>query len=166
MATAVALLGLLTSCFGDNSEVNSVHEAGNLDVSISDITSSEQESSADLQKKADFYIPNQTADGFVVSNEAFDGTIEGMIAKLVELEALPAGTEVISFGVNGDTVEIDLSKPFGDAMNGTAGEYLLIGSLVNTILDFYKTDTVNLKVGGKVLDTGHNIYDQPLSRYE
>ena len=46
---------------------------------------------------------------------------------------------------------------------GTSGEYMMLGCLVNTILDNTGCRYVVLTVDGEWLETGHNIYDFPLS---
>ena len=51
---------------------------------------------------------------------------------------------------------------------GTAGEYIIIGSLVNTFLENYQ-DTVTsifITVNGEIIESGHVIYDFELIRYE
>ncbi|PKM63361.1 MAG: hypothetical protein CVU97_00020 [Firmicutes bacterium HGW-Firmicutes-21] len=161
--TAILVLAFMfTSCFADIQEEESVQEVGKIDTSENN--DSKPESEAPERTTADFYIPNEDIDGFVTVNAEFDGTIEGLIAHLVELNALPEGTSVISFKLEEATASIDLSKPFEDAMNGTAMEYMLIGSLVNTIIDFYNIQSVSFTVEGNILDTGHNIYNEPISR--
>lgn len=68
----------------------------------------------------------------------------------------------------GGELHVALSRDFWQQVcaQGTAGEYMLLGSLVNTLLDAYRTDRVILTVDGAVPETGHNIYDYPLERYD
>jgi len=117
--------------------------------------------------KADFYVPNDKADGFNVFNYEYDGTMEGLIKKLIELGALPKNTVVNSFKVEKDTIKIDLSSAFGNKLmsTGTAGEDMLVGSLVNTLIKCYGVKTVSFTVNGSIVKTGHNVYDYPLSMF-
>ena len=65
-------------------------------------------------------------------------------------------------------IRLDLAANFGTIMNstGTSGEYMILGSLVNTFLDAYNATGLNLQVDGKTLETGHSIYDWTLKFFE
>ena len=41
-----------------------------------------------------------------------------------------------------------------------------MGCVVNTFLDAYNVDTLTITVEGKAWESGHIIYDKPLSRYK
>ena len=83
-------------------------------------------------------------------------------------QVLRDGSAVVSVTEDGSAVRADMNEAFSRQVNamGTSGEYMLIGSLVNTLLDAYGADTVLITVDGRPLETGHNIYDGPLGRYE
>ena len=49
---------------------------------------------------------------------------------------------------------------------GTTGEYFLVGGIVNTLLDAFDGTDVTLTVNGAALETGHDVYDTALTRYE
>ena len=49
---------------------------------------------------------------------------------------------------------------------GTSGEYVVMGSVVNTYLTAFGLDRITITVEGNVPETGHSIYDQPLRMYE
>lgn len=68
---------------------------------------------------------------------------------------------------NGD-LQLDLSGEFSNMLNGsgTAGEYILLGSLVNTFLDAYEAEKILITVAGETLESGHAVYDQPLTFFE
>lgn len=65
-------------------------------------------------------------------------------------------------------VSIDFIAAFSQQVNsmGTAGETMILGSVVNSFLTAFDADTVTITVDGEVLETGHNVYDFPLSFYE
>lgn len=58
-------------------------------------------------------------------------------------------------------IRLDLSGNFGSMINsmGSSGEYIMMGSLVNTFLDAYNASGLILLVDGQVLESGHSIYD-------
>ncbi|MGM9593352.1 MAG: GerMN domain-containing protein [Candidatus Onthomonas sp.] len=65
-------------------------------------------------------------------------------------------------------LSLDLSGEFSNMLNGsgTAGEYILLGSLVNTFLDAYEAEKILITVDGECLESGHAVYDQPLTFFE
>lgn len=75
----------------------------------------------------------------------------------------------ISFGMHGGdkVLMLDMNQAFADYLGrmGTAGEYIIMGSLVNTFLDCYQCDVMLVTVEGKVLETGHEIYEEYLEMY-
>ena len=74
----------------------------------------------------------------------------------------------VSYTPGDSQIFLDVSQAFGDAAStpGTAGETMLLGSLVNTMLTYYNAETLTLTVDGAVLETGHNVYDTPFTRME
>ena len=46
---------------------------------------------------------------------------------------------------------------------GSTGETIVLGSLINTIWDYFKPASITLNVDGEPLETGHNIYDTPFT---
>ncbi len=88
---------------------------------------------------------------------------------LYEKSVLPEKVTVISWSVDGSgLMNIDLSEEFGAAIKGqgTAGEYIMMGSLVNSLIKNFDLKNVLITVNGDVLESGHEIYDYPLSLYE
>ena len=80
-----------------------------------------------------------------------------------------AGLKSVSFGMQGGdrVVILDVNQVFADYVNrmGTAGEYIVIGSLTNTFLDCYQCERMLLTVEGKVLETSHSVYEEYLEWY-
>ena len=125
----------------------------------------EETTSAPAQMRITLYLPNDNADGFVtrevtLPREAPQDTME----QLVQAGALPEGVRVLSMegGV------LDLSSEFLTFLNtmGTSGEYVVMGSVVNTYLTAFGLDRITITVEGNVPETGHSIYDEPLRMYE
>ena len=65
-------------------------------------------------------------------------------------------------------IRADLNDAFAAQVRslGTSGEYFLVGGIVNTLLDAFDGTDVMLTVNGAPLESGHNIYDYALTRYE
>lgn len=93
-------------------------------------------------------------------------------AILAELYKMGVFSEEVACGSfsrsDGSILSLDLSESFGKmaGSTGTAGELMLMGSLVNSFLSAYGADGLNLTVDGSPLETGHNIYDYTLIFYE
>ena len=50
---------------------------------------------------------------------------------------------------------------------GTAGERMMVGSVVNTFLTaFDKVDKVSILVSGQIFESGHVVYDEPMEFFE
>ena len=141
--------------------------------------------------EATLYLPNEQADGFETVTEtvaAEQGVTQGLVDALVAHGALPEGTIINDFllednsttiygedeepettvtHIVGDTfwITMDVSREYADALSstGTTGETMLLGSLVNTLLDFYNAQDITLTCEGTWIETGHNTYDQPIS---
>jgi len=76
--------------------------------------------------------------------------------------------ELLSFTKSGGDITLDFNEAFAQRIRstGTAGEYIIMGSLVNTYLDAYNAATVTVTVAGQSWESGHVIYDMPMGRYE
>ena len=139
----------------------------------------EETTSAPAQMSVLLYLPNDNADGFVtrevtLPREAPQNTMEQLIQstalaedileQLVQAGALPEGVRVLSM----DNGVLDLNSAFLSFLNsmGTSGEYVVMGSVVNTYLTAFGLDRITITVEGNVPETGHSVYDQPLRMYE
>ena len=134
---------------------------------------------APAQMSITLYLPNDNADGFVtrevtLPRETPQDTMEQLIQskvlaedileQLIQAGALPEGVRVLSM----DNGVLDLSSAFLSFLNsmGTSGEYVVMGSVVNTYLTAFGLDRITITVEGNVPETGHSIYDEPLRMYE
>ena len=139
----------------------------------------EETTSAPAQMSITLYLPNDNADGFVtrevtLPRQAPQDTMtqliqstalaEDILEQLVQAGALPEGVRVLSM----EGSVLDLNSAFLSFLNtmGTSGEYVVMGSVVNTYLTAFGLDRITITVEGKVPETGHSIYDEPLRRYE
>ena len=114
------------------------------------------------------YQSNDSADGLVRSTVKLEAlTAENLTAALVSAGAIPEGTTVRAFSFGGTQISLDLSGEFaaGVRQMGTAGESVILGSLVNTFLEAYGAESLNLTVDGAPLETGHNVYEEPFGYF-
>ena len=131
------------------------------------------------------YLPNDTADGFDTVEETVEASPQGIVDALIAHGVLPEGVTVDAFETMSDGVEtqegdvvsyevgelsitLDLSEEFLSAVTGTgtAGETMVMGSLMNTMLTAYNAQTLTLTCGGEVVETGHAVYDEPMTFFE
>ena len=137
------------------------------------------------EMEADLYLPNDSADGFLVVRETVDATAQGLADALIARGVLPEGTAVESFATHSDGVEtregdmvryevgdvslsLDLSEEFLGALEnaGTSGKTVVLGSVVNTFLTAYHAVEMTLTCGGAAVETGHGVYDGPLAFFD
>ncbi|MGN1031153.1 MAG: GerMN domain-containing protein, partial [Butyricicoccaceae bacterium] len=125
----------------------------------------------DQSFEAELYLPNENADGFDIVTAEFNETdVETpqlLIDLLIENGALPEGCTVNSFDMTKSIppqLRLDLNSVYGEAVSrsGTAGEAMYLGSVVNTFLTYYDAEKIVFTVDGQPLETGHNVYDEPL----
>lgn len=124
------------------------------------------------EQKVLIYYGNENADGIIYKEVTINGlSPESLIGELVKVNIVSVDTKVKSLSVDekdSKLLHLDMSKEFGEyvSMMGTAGEYIVIGSLVDTFLDAYDCEHVIITVDGKALETGHASYDGALQFFE
>jgi len=113
-------------------------------------------------------VPNKFADGFVTFGTLSAGSPEeignNLISLLVEAGALPGGVEMLSLDVNQElsTLTVDMNSAYGKAVSiseGTANEYLLIGTVANTLLNYFDARFITIKVDGEPLQSNFTSED-------
>ena len=164
----IGILLMFSGCGQDSAEDQSM-ESNDLQTNITEHLGT---SSASATMDAILYVPNEQVDGFDISKQTMDLMPQSVVNALIEQGALPEGSKVLRFHLyqDGDrrVIDLDMSKAYGEqvASTGTAGEYMLLGSLVNSMLTNYQANELHLTCEGDVLETGHNVYDMPLGFYE
>ncbi len=126
------------------------------------------------QIQVSLYVPNANADGFDLLDAYVSQLTAGeLMSALIAAGVFPEGVAVNSCELSQDAqgtplLALDMNAAFAQVMNstGTTGEYLYMGSLVNSFLNAFGASFVNLTVDGDLLETGHSIYDFPLTWYE
>lgn len=115
------------------------------------------------------YLPNDNADGFDIETvEATQITADSVLSELKSRGALPEAVSINSFDADGMQLNIDFNQPFADLIcsMGTAGELMITGSVVNTYLSAFQAESVYFTIDGEILESGHVIYDFPLTFVE
>ena len=100
-------------------------------------------------------------------------TPELLLSELEKRGILKKNTRVNSLNVkkskeNGTTLALDFSKEFQDQLyqQGTAGEFIMMGSVVDTFLKAYEADSMTITVNGNILESGHCVYEGDMKFYE
>lgn len=115
------------------------------------------------------YVSDDTAERFVTLQESVDTVDENTVfAALKAAGTIPQETSLLSFRNDGGALTLDMSAEFASLVGtmGTSGEYMLLGSVVNTYLTAFDAQTVTLLSNGNPLETGHNVYFEPLGFFE
>lgn len=115
------------------------------------------------------YLPNDNADGFDIETvETGEITPESVLAELISRGVLPDTVVINDFSSAGMQLNIDFNQPFADLVcsMGTAGELMITGSVVNTYLSAFQAESLFFTVNGEILESGHVVYDFPLTFVE
>lgn len=118
------------------------------------------------------YYGNDNADGIIYKEVTVKGlSPENLIKELAKVNIVSMDTEVKNVYVDEKDkklLHLDMSKEFSEylSMMGTAGEYIVLGGLVDTFLDAYDCEKVKVTVEGKTLETGHATYEGELQFFE
>ena len=119
--------------------------------------------------KFSVYYPNENLDGFdVMTISAATIDADAVIYGLIWAKVLPEGTKVNSMTSEGMQLNIDFNDSFREYLcsMGTTGEYMLMGSVVNTFLAAFEAESAMITVNGEIIESGHVVYDFPLEFME
>lgn len=115
------------------------------------------------------YAPNEDATGFIYASiEVPELSAHAICDALIEAGVLREDVQFNSLTVENGEVKLDVNDAFGTQLMsyGTAGEYMMMGSVVNTLLSAYDAQTVSITMDGQIMESGHVIYDFPQTVYE
>ena len=118
------------------------------------------------------YLPLDSADGFERKMlDVTEITPESVLKELQNHNVLPDNVTIHQLEVEGAQLNLDFSQSFADLVcsTGTAGEMMIIGSVVNTYLSAYQSsqvDRVLITVEESAWESGHVIYDEPIGPME
>ena len=176
-AGLILCLGLAVGCTKTDGETGQEEQSQTEEETQTEGETSEEEESQETQEETGTvpftaYVSDDQA-MYLVEEEmmAQEDTAESVVEALTKAGALPEGSRLLSCKWQNEAAKelaVDMNTAFGEGMQhmGTTGEYLCMGSLVNTLLTYYEADSLVLTVEGETLETGHSIYDSALSFYE
>ncbi len=107
------------------------------------------------------------ADGVRLTEETVDITKE--LNAALKGYVLQDGAEIRKADLTDGVLTLDVNETLAGQIRsyGTSGEALTIAAIVNTALDnITEAQSVMLTENGTPLETGHNIYDTPMTFYE
>ncbi|MDE7422391.1 MAG: GerMN domain-containing protein [Lachnospiraceae bacterium] len=99
-------------------------------------------------------------------------TPELLVAELAKRDILTSDVTVKSFKEtkkgNVKTLAVDFGEKFREILfsQGSSGEYIMMGSVVDTFLKAYGAESMTITVEGDMLESGHCIYDSEMTFYE
>lgn len=89
------------------------------------------------------------------------------IIQELKMEGILEQAELKNMTIQGEWLILDFDRAFSDQVNaaGLTGENIIIGSVVNSFLDAYpQCRSVTITVEGRTWESGHVVYDGPLTR--
>ena len=91
-----------------------------------------------------------------------------IIEQLISAGVLCEGVAVNELEQNGTSLVVDFNQTFADLIcsMGTSGEYIIVGSTVNTFLNAFHAQSMTFTINGEILESGHVIYDFPMEFME
>ncbi len=115
------------------------------------------------------YAPNEDATGFIYTSwEVPEISAEAICGALIEAGVLKEDVAFNSLVLENGQINLDVNDAFLTQLMsyGTAGEYMMMGSVINTLLGAYGAETIMITMDGEIMESGHVVYDFPLERYE
>ena len=165
-----ALALSVTACGGETLTEYQKNNTAEVSANAGETEQLQEDTAKDAQKvSVCIYYSNADASGFESKEIEIDSlSPDNLIGELALVNVVSYDTKVLDFSKSGKNLTLDLSGDFSNYINmmGTAGEYIVMGSLVNTFLDAYDADDILITSNGKALETSHAIYDKPLLRFE
>lgn len=136
------------------------------DKNNADTQEPEEESTSVQAGQAFIYVPDDNAESWEVNQvEIAQVTADALIGQLVGAGVLTDSITVQNFEETEEegqyVLKLDLSSNFKDSVRsmGTAGEILTIGAVVNSFLDTFQAEAIQITVDGGTLETGHEVYE-------
>lgn len=100
-------------------------------------------------------------------NSAAEQELFQTIIHELKMEGILEQAELKNMTIQGERLILDFDRAFSDQVNaaGLTGENIIIGSVVNSFLDAYpQCRSVTITVEGRSWESGHVVYDGPLTR--
>ena len=124
------------------------------------------EEEAAEEQEITLYLPNDQGDAFEEEKETVLLQPQNIVDALTGHGVLPQGVTVNTFEVDEEgNLQMDVSQEFavGLGSTGTTGEAMEDKEYTFRV---DQAETVAITCGGETLETGHNVYDTPLSFFQ
>ncbi len=113
------------------------------------------------------YAPDFSKKTLVKKEIIFNRRISNLISAMEKEEILPKGSSYNSFNIKDNVAMIGLSKEFGVGLKKAytkdkTQEKLIVGALVNTIIEYYGVEKVAFTVEKQIYETDDGRYNEPL----
>ncbi len=112
-----------------------------------------------------YYHGDENAEKLIAENgEVPEISAQALLDLLYSKGVLSEPVVANSFNSDNGVLNLDVSGNFSALLSsmGTAGETIIMGSIVNTFLDAFNGNGMFITVDGETLVSGHNIYDYEL----
>ena len=165
-----------TACSGSNTaenKENTVEDNKDAAETKKDDNSDEQkqgkENTEHNSVKVLVYYPNENADGTDTEEmECKELSAENIWSLLKGKGVVAENAEINNFRETDKALELDVNEAFGEQLRsyGTAGETMLMESVVNTFLDAYGCEGILITENGGTLISGHREYADYMGKFE
>lgn len=123
-------------------------------------------------KEINVYYADDNAE-YILAHTAMVAEVSGtgLVNKLIQYGVLNNDVALLSMEEKEEegkkVLYLDFNQAFQSQLSslGSAGERVLMGSVINTFLDAFEAKAVQITVEGKTLESGNQIYDEPEKRY-
>lgn len=115
------------------------------------------------------YIPNEHADGFDIKEmNVAEISAESVLSELKSNAGLREDVQINDYKLVDGVLYLDFNQAFADVVcsTGTSGEFVIVGSVVNTFISAFQVDYVYFSINSETLESGHVIYDFPMGYFE
>ena len=118
------------------------------------------------------YVPDVEAVGFDTVEVPVEGTAQGLLDALIQEGVVDQNVELLSFEMTEEGGEVtgalDLSQAFLTQLEsaGGTGERAALYGVANTFIRHYDLSEITITVEGGVIETGHDLYEGPLTFQE
>ena len=113
------------------------------------------------------YAPDFSKKTLVKKELTFNRRISDLISAMEKEGIIPTGSSYNSFNIKDNVAKIGLSKEFGVGLKTAytkdkTQEKLIVGALVNTIIEYYGVEKVSFTVEKQIYETDDGRYNEPL----
>ena len=118
--------------------------------------------------EVNIYLGNENADALIANPMLVEEiTPENLMKELKIYGGVAENVEILGFQNNNGSLVLDLSQAYADSIlnSGSSGEYIKVGCVVNTFLEAYNASEITITVNGSEWESGHTVYDFPMTKF-